>query len=416
MKRTDKNQDFPKVITGYASHAATAVMADMVVDNALSMYGSTRNNHVFRCGWALAFCGGRHSPETFLKGLRRRLGDITVFGGSCAGVISRYGSGYTGFEGGVILFQESLPVPVPIVQSGLDSDEMEAGRYIGWMMRVLPENSSCMIFYDSVKDAGPPPQLHVASLIMNGIHETLARDDIRIFGAGTIGDFMLSDSWIFDGQGIRKNSVCVIPLPEEWEISTAISHGCVSVSGFFKITRIEGPRVYELDGKPALEVIKEMFRSAENFTVDSIPLSVTLGSKQGDPYAPDMEAAYVNRLIVATDEKDGALILFEADFREGDSVQIMARDNGLMIDSARQCAEKLKKKLNDDKDSFLFYVDCAGRAADYCGSAEEESRAVIESLADNVPLLGFYSGVEIAPVSGFSRPLDWTAVLALVNL
>jgi hypothetical protein len=33
------------------------------------------------------------------------------------------------------------------------------------------------------------------------------------------------------------------------------------------------------------------------------------------------------------------------------------------------------------------------------------------------PLLGFYSGVEIAPVDGVrSRPLDWTAVLTVLCL
>ena len=30
-----------------------------------------------------------------------------------------------------------------------------------------------------------------------------------------------------------------------------------------------------------------------------------------------------------------------------------------------------------------------------------------------VPLIGFYSGVEIAPVNGRSRSLDWTAVLTV---
>jgi hypothetical protein len=34
---------------------------------------------------------------------------------------------------------------------------------------------------------------------------------------------------------------------------------------------------------------------------------------------------------------------------------------------------------------------------------------------EGVPLLGFYSGVEVAPVRGASRGLDWTGVLLLLG-
>ena len=40
----------------------------------------------------------------------------------------------------------------------------------------------------------------------------------------------------------------------------------------------------------------------------------------------------------------------------------------------------------------------------------------MQSLDLSFPLLGFYSGVEIAPFEGYSRPLDWTGVLALLRV
>ena len=43
-------------------------------------------------------------------------------------------------------------------------------------------------------------------------------------------------------------------------------------------------------------------------------------------------------------------------------------------------------------------------------------QVVTETLSDGVPFLGFYSGVEIAPVRGISRPLDWTGVLATLRV
>ena len=76
---------------------------------------------------------------------------------------------------------------------------------------------------------------------------------------------------------------------------------------------------------------------------------------------------------------------------------------------------------------FALYIDCAGRTSAFSGADVEEAailqyrqsaRADLEQaeLGPETPLLGFYSGVEIAPLLGRSRPLDWTGVLTLFTL
>ena len=58
-----------------------------------------------------------------------------------------------------------------------------------------------------------------------------------------------------------------------------------------------------------------------------------------------------------------------------------------------------------------MYIDCAGRASAYSHLDEEEAVYVQSALKDVCPLLGFYSGVEIARVAGAPQALDWTGVL-----
>ena len=60
------------------------------------------------------------------------------------------------------------------------------------------------------------------------------------------------------------------------------------------------------------------------------------------------------------------------------------------------------------QDNLLgLYIDCAGRASARSGSSVEEAALVVEGLDPSIPLMGFYSGVEVAPFSGLpSRPLD----------
>jgi small ligand-binding sensory domain FIST len=64
---------------------------------------------------------------------------------------------------------------------------------------------------------------------------------------------------------------------------------------------------------------------------------------------------------------------------------------------------------------FALYIDCAGRAAAFSGAEKEEASIIQTNIGKNVPLLGIYSGVEIAPLKGKSRGLDWTAVLLILS-
>ena len=68
------------------------------------------------------------------------------------------------------------------------------------------------------------------------------------------------------------------------------------------------------------------------------------------------------------------------------------------------------------KTIFGMYIDCAGRAAEHSNTEREEAAEVQQVMNRyNVPLLGFYSGVEVAPILGKSRGLDWTGVLMLIT-
>jgi small ligand-binding sensory domain FIST len=147
----------------------------------------------------------------------------------------------------------------------------------------------------------------------------------------------------------------------------------------------------------------------------------TIGEKLGDPYAPFDENAYVNRLILSADPVAGSITLFEPDFRPGARVQVMSRDNALMLDSAHRGAAALFERTvarppsGGPEPLLALYIDCAGRASLRSGAAVEEAELVLAQAPATVPFIGFYSGVEVAPFAGDSRPLDWTGVLTVLR-
>lgn len=366
----------------------------------------------------LVFCGGKHDGGAILDALRAAFGgDVPIVGGSAAGVIWREGLGYSGLEVGLAAFDEEALLPRIMVTRDLLRDEHGAGVALGRALaETAAEDAVVLMFYDSV--ASPSPlRLHPASALVEGLQRGLAGHRIRLIGGGTLTDMNLSDAWVFDGRDVVKHAAVALVFPPSIKDETVILHGCRPVSTFMEITRIDGAEVFELDGRPALEVIERMLGVTLGGTPSQdLSLIATLGEKQGDPYAAYDENSYVNRLILRASRSTGSITLFEKDFHLGTRIQIMGRDNALMLDSVRNGIATINRTRQDDQPFLALYIDCAGRASARSGAAVEEAGLVAEGLNPAIPFLGFYSGVEIAPFDGYSRPLDWTGLLTVLSV
>jgi small ligand-binding sensory domain FIST len=85
-----------------------------------------------------------------------------------------------------------------------------------------------------------------------------------------------------------------------------------------------------------------------------------------------------------------------------------------MVQSVRNGVRLMNRQVSGRQVLMALYIDCAGRASARSGSEIEEAEVLLDEISIPAPLLGFYSGVEIAPVDGRSRSLDWTAVLTVL--
>jgi hypothetical protein len=399
------------VRVGYARHPDAAV----VVAQCAAILG---------CGlprMLLVFVGGKLDPVAVLAGLRLAFGpEVPIAGGSAAGVISRNGFGYSGFELGLIGFYDPASTPQLVVSRALSKGEHAAGMALGTATRaVATQDALVLLLFDSVANAAPGLRLHPASALVEGFTAGLDGLRVHLLGGGLLTDINMTDGWVYDGEAVVDGAAVALIFPRGVAARTVILHGCRPVSSFMEITRIEGAELMELDGAPALATIQALLDTpARRMGGDALDLSLsaTLGQKHGDPFAPYDENAYVNRLILRVDAVRGSVTLFEPDFHVGARVQIMSRDNDLMLDSARRGVAAISAMAGREGDLLCLYVDCAGRASARTGAAVEEAELVARGLGLSAPFLGFYSGVEVAPFAdGVSRPLDWTGVLTLIR-
>ncbi len=368
--------------------------------------------------FVLAFCTGRHNYQACFQGIRSEVGDVPIMGGPAIGLITKDNLGYEGYQVGVAVLPGDLTLDNATV-GGLDKGEKSVGLELGKQLSAKrnPKEKLALLFYDSIKSPPPPaPVLNVSSYLLEGFEQAIGKNPPVIVGAGLIGTYSFDRGKLFCSTKVADQHAAAALLSGDCSVHTTIIHGCKPMSDYHTITRIEGPVVYEIDGKPALDVIDNLLGNQQ--WQRRLPLLlVTLGVNYGEKYAPYDENHYVSRLIVGIIPEEKAIVLFEADFENGTEFQFMRRNSELMEKSAEKGCKKALAYLkeNHQEPFFALYIDCAGRTAGFSGAEREEASIVQRTIGKVAPLLGFYSGVEIAPLMGKSRGLDWTGVLLLLS-
>jgi len=372
-----------------------------------------------RADLVLAFCAGTLDPEAFFKGLQSVVGhNVPIIGGSTIGVITNHYLSYRGFPAAAAVLQSDTCGFRVASSGGLDRDEMSAGKILAGLLPRSRADRVLLAFYDSIRIPATittPPVLNSSAPLLSGMEAGMA-GGIPIVGAGLLGDYDFSATRQFCGDRVAEQHVVGCIASGSFSVYHAIMHGCIPLDGIYhRITRLEGSVLYELDGKPVVPLINELFGNTD-WQAEHPVNYLTLGINYGERYGIPQEKSYVNRLITGVTADGRGIGMFEPDLAPGMEIQFMIRDNRIMLDSARENTAELLRRITagGKRPIFALYIDCAGRTAEQSVTDSEEASEVQKVLNHSgVPLLGFYSGVEIAPFLGRSRGLDWTGVLVV---
>ncbi len=370
-----------------------------------------------RSDLTIAFCGGNHDPIAFLDSVRDVVGESTLIGGTAVGVITNEQASYGGYEAGVAVVSSPNIRFDCVSVGGLNENELRAGERLGHLLAEKSDEDAqaILLFYDSVKQP-KPLTVNLASHLIRGMEKGLRGQHVPVLGGGMLRDYQWSGSHVFANDQATTQHAVGLLISGDCSVHHAISHGCEPASDYHTITSIEGPVVRELDGRPALDVIEDIIGAGAARDWQQYSLLVTLGANYSDdPYGDFNENQYVNRLIAAANPDDGSVVLFESDFGPGEKVQVMRRSNERMLSSAREISSDLLDRTAGSEPFLGLYIDCAGRTSGFCGAGAEEGAIIQETIGSRMPLLGFYSGVEIAPFMVGSRALDWTGVLIVLT-
>lgn len=373
---------------------------------------------VSSCNLAILFSTSKHDPAQLRNGVRSVIGPTSrLVGGYSIGIITRDELGYDGYQVGVaVLSSDSIQVDM-FLEKDLPDNEFNVGIALGKQVgsRNYTGTPALLLMYDSIK--GKPPEgmafnLNLATPLIEGMGVSLTTWPPAA-GVGMIGDMQSNPTYQWFDDRIEQQSAIALVLTGDVRLDTIIVHGCKPSGRYHTITKTEGNVVLEIDGKPAVDAIAQLLGPDSYKSWEDYPIFVTLGVNKGNKFGEFREEDYANRILMGIDKDRGGLIMFEPDLKPGAEFQLMRRsiDFGYIGERAKD----LLDRVGDRHPFFALYIDCAARASAYSGTEREEAEEVQKVIGSKMPLLGVYSGVEIAKVGEDMQALDWTGVLCVFS-
>jgi hypothetical protein len=158
------------------------------------------------------------------------------------------------------------------------------------------------------------------------------------------------------------------------------------------VTRAEGNVLYEIDGKPALD----LYRSYLGTRSDGLPAAALLFPLSLRPAVPGGDR--VVRTVLGVDSATESMT-FAGEIPQGAHVQLMRANADRLVQGASQAGYQGQAPHPADAPTLAIAISCVGRRLVLRDRTEEEIEATLESLPSATCQVGFYSYGEISPLA-----------------
>lgn len=330
--------------------------------------------------WVLAF--GNHQAihsEQILTGIQIAFPHANIVGCSTSGEIQ-----------GTRLYDESLCITAITFESACIfcasaniKDYTDSKALARALVEQLPLNSLRHLFV--ISDG----QLINGSALVDGLAQYLP-EDVLITG-GLAGDGTeFKETHVWHNQKIESGLVVVTGIyGKDIQIGHAHLGGWKTFGPERIITRSEDNLLYEIDGRPALELYKEYlgeFSAKLPASALLFPIAIT----------PNGSNEPIVRTILSIDETQQTM-RFAGDVPMGASCQLMRSNYENLIEGASGAAVQALASCADIKPELAILISCVGRRL-VLGQRTEEELEVVAQEIDACPATGFYSYGEISPL------------------
>jgi hypothetical protein len=395
-------------------HAFSAVTGDTnstrAADEVAARIHEAFAKHPLRA--VLVYATVNHDQPDILRRLRSRLGGhVPLLGCSVQGVVVRGEVHEGGFALGAMGLGGADLQVAPVSARDIELDTRSKGRLLadGVVSGLGANPRLTLVCWDPQSGAD-------AEELIDGLR---TRIDTPIVGGAAgqpFGRFVRTYQYF--GEEVTGHAAVALGLAGPFAVETGFSRGSSPTGVVMTLTRSEGKRLIEIDGRPAVDVWREVTGYPGDAVEEHDYFASWAVGVQREVRGPGGAKTDVElvRMAIGIDPASGALLVPTA-IPEGARMVLHHRTEETVVSGTRAMARELSSRIQGRRPWAAFGFECCARTAPFLGELGtlEENLELQQVVAPDAPWLGMIAWGEIAPVAGvpafhnFGYPL---AVLA----
>src|SRR5919106_703938 len=339
-----------KAGVGMSYHHNPNVAGREAAEQALKKAGVSKPDFVF------VFGSIGYEQHSLVRAVHKTTGGAPLSGCSAEGTINGDDADESNFSVVVTaISSEELRWHHGIV-TGLSADPRAVGKRVAedLLPHLSAETIGLFVFPDGRVD-----NLYT---LFGGLEDKLPSERfLPLWGGGANTNFNVEGPpYQYCDDEVISDGISYALLSGEAHAAWAISHTLIPIGGERIVTRSQGNVIYEIDGRPATEVLKEYLPEgalADDRDWERYAVSLALCFR-APSYMKDEE--YVVRGVPAVRMADGSITV-QTEVPEGTSLWFSSRDKEKMTTELDRMAAQIKEQLGDAQPKLVFQFECMTR-------------------------------------------------------
>jgi hypothetical protein len=237
---------------------------------------------------------------------------------------------------------------------------------------------------------------------------------LPIWGGCSADNLTLSQTYQYCDDKVVSDGVAYTLLSGAAQPAWAIGISYIPIGGERTVTRSKDNVIYEIDGKPALEVLQEYLPDsalADNWGRYILTYGLCF---EAPSYMKNEE--YILRAVMSVNKADGSVTV-QTGVSEGTRVWFSSRDKETVAAGLDRMSAQINQELGGDQPKLVLHFDCVARGKIMFRNQEKLAnlRRLRQSLGPDAPWAGFYTYGEIGPVSNHNCYHTYTAVVLALS-
>lgn len=228
--------------------------------------------------------------------------------------------------------------------------------------------------------------------VMRGVQEVLGTS-FPIVGGSAADEFLFERSFQYSRGKVLSDSVCGVLFGGKIAFGVGARHGWRPLGKHRKVTRARLNRIEKIDNKPAVEIYENYFgKDIDNLREPLARMAILYPLGMAIPG----EEEYLLRNALRVEE-DGSLVC-AGEVPEGSEIRLMMSSKEFVLEAAKKAADQALRGMEGVKIKLAIIFNSISRYKLLGRMAQREIEIVRQVLGRDVPIIGFYSYGEQAPL------------------